>query len=74
MSFLPVFTVEIRGPNNRLTGNGKNRVGNTSSKVHLPNDTLTITFENTVFLLIPKENATVSIGYVLKMHARSHCQ
>jgi hypothetical protein len=37
MSFLPVFTVEIwryytviGGPNNRLTGNGKNRVGNTS--------------------------------------------
>jgi hypothetical protein len=37
MSFLPVFTVEIwryytviGGPNNRLTGNGKNRVGNTN--------------------------------------------
>jgi hypothetical protein len=37
MSFLPVFTVEIGryytvigGPNNRLTGNGKNRVGNTT--------------------------------------------
>jgi hypothetical protein len=37
MCFLPVFTVEIwryytviGGPNNRLTGNGKNRVGNTT--------------------------------------------
>jgi hypothetical protein len=40
MSFLPVFTVEIwryytviGGPNNRLTGNGKNRVGNTSQDI-----------------------------------------
>jgi hypothetical protein len=42
--------------------------------VHLPNDTLSITFENTWFSLIPKENATVSIGYLLKWRARSHCQ
>jgi hypothetical protein len=39
MSFLPVFTVEIwryytviEGPNNRLTGNGKNRVRNTNTR------------------------------------------
>jgi hypothetical protein len=38
--------------------------------VHLPNDTLSITFENTVFLLIPKENATVSKGSVLQWRAR----
>jgi hypothetical protein len=38
--------------------------------VHLPNDTLSITFENTVFS--PKENATVSIGSVLKWRARSN--
>jgi hypothetical protein len=42
--------------------------------VHLPNDTLSITFENTVFSLIPKENASVSIDSVLKWRARSHCQ
>jgi hypothetical protein len=40
----------------------------------LPNDTLSIAFENTVFSLIPKENATVSIGSVLKWRARSHDQ
>jgi hypothetical protein len=41
MSFLPVFTVEnwryytvIGGPNNRLTGNGKNRVGNISVVIY----------------------------------------
>jgi hypothetical protein len=39
-------------------------------RVHLPNDTLSITFENTVFSLIPKENANVSLGSVLKWRAR----
>jgi hypothetical protein len=38
--------------------------------VHLPNDTLSITFENTVFSLITKKNATVSIGSVLKWRTR----
>jgi hypothetical protein len=41
---------------------------------HLPNDTVSIAFENTVLSLIPKENATVSIGSVLKWRARLHCQ
>jgi hypothetical protein len=41
--------------------------------VHLLNDTLSITFENTVFSLIPKENATVSIYSVLKS-IESACQ
>jgi hypothetical protein len=36
--------------------------------VHLPNDTLSIAFE------IAKENATVSIGSVLKWRSRSHHQ
>jgi hypothetical protein len=40
--------------------------------VHLSNDTLSIAFENTMFSLIRKQNATVSIGSVLKWHARSH--
>jgi hypothetical protein len=39
--------------------------------VHLPNDTLSIAFENTVFSFIPKDNAIVSIGSVLKWRARS---
>jgi hypothetical protein len=39
--------------------------------VHLSNDTLSIAFENTVFSLIPKENATVSKGSFLKWRARS---
>jgi hypothetical protein len=34
--------------------------------VHLPNDTLSIVDDNTVFSIIPKENATVSIGSVFK--------
>jgi hypothetical protein len=35
--------------------------------VHLPNDdTLSIAFENTVFSLIPKENATILVSSVLK--------
>jgi hypothetical protein len=41
MSFLPVLTVKnwqyytvIGGPNNRLTGNGKNHVGNTNLHVY----------------------------------------
>jgi hypothetical protein len=37
-----------------------NNLTNTEYLVHLPNDTLSIAFENTVFSLIPKENATVS--------------
>jgi hypothetical protein len=39
---------------------------NNQDLVHLPNDTMSIAFECTVFLLIPKENTTVSIGSVLK--------
>jgi hypothetical protein len=31
-------------------------------------------WELPVLSLIPKDNATVSIGSVLKMRARSHCQ
>jgi hypothetical protein len=34
--------------------------------VHLLNDTLSIAFENIVFSLIPKENATISVASVLK--------
>jgi hypothetical protein len=51
MSFLPVFTVEIwryytviGGPNNRLTGNGKNRVGNTNATIK--KYTVTVNIEN----------------------------
>jgi hypothetical protein len=42
--------------------------------VHLPNDTLSIAFENTMFSIIPKGNTTVSIGSVMKWRARSHNQ
>jgi hypothetical protein len=38
----------------------------TAAPVHLSNDTLSIAFENTVFWLIPKENATISVDSVLK--------
>jgi hypothetical protein len=42
--------------------------------VHLPNDTLSLAFENTVFSLIPKQNTTVSVSSVLKYSASSSCQ
>jgi hypothetical protein len=59
-------------PDNTVSSSQLIFVSTDNYPIHLPNDTLSIAFENTVFLLIPKENATVSIDSVLKWRARSH--
>jgi hypothetical protein len=48
-------------PDNTVSSSQLIFVSTDNYPIHLPNDTLSIAFENTVFLLIPKENATVSI-------------
>jgi hypothetical protein len=40
--------------------NSIDSMSSTSFNVHLPNDTLSLAFENTLFLLIPKQNATIT--------------
>jgi hypothetical protein len=39
--------------------------------LHLPNDTLSIAFQNTVLSLIPKQNATISVGCYLARHFKT---
>jgi hypothetical protein len=81
MSFLPVFTVEIYtvigGPNNRLTGNGKNRVGNTTlyiaAAVAAVANAHNLALDPTMYIMLHTASIMASSTFTIEHHFAVVC-